>query len=56
MKKSYAHWVGALQGATRIALIHLEHDRADDAAYVLRNVLAQVDEDLLITIPERTSK
>jgi hypothetical protein len=40
MKQSYAHWVGALQGAARIALIYLKHGQIEAAAYVLRKALA----------------
>jgi hypothetical protein len=56
MNKSYAHWVGALQGAARIALIHLKYGRTENAARELRNVLARLDEDLSKKSPERTSK
>jgi hypothetical protein len=54
MKKSYPYWVGALQAATRVALIHLKHGHTEDAVWVLRKVLTQVDEDLSIKTPERT--
>jgi hypothetical protein len=55
IQKPYAYWVGALEGAARIALIYLKHGQIEAAAYALRKALTQVDEDIAKT-PERTEQ
>jgi hypothetical protein len=59
--KSYAYRVGALQGAVRIALIHLKYGRTEDAARTLREVLIHVGYPIVFLCddaknPERTEQ